>query len=313
MSEVLETPREAGGEWPGLPRLQAAGKVLKATPDRMARLVPHPAGTPVETLRKTLVEQGYLWLKGFFDRQAVLDFRGYVFSNFADLGLLQPGSDPKLGLFSGDPGPKDLANKRLMELVRSAAFESFCLEPRLWRFMDGFLGGLSYLHKRKLMRYTLPRTPQVTPAHYDLVYLRGGTDRIVTAWIPIGDVPVEMGGLVYLEGSHALGARLEAEFRAANGELSPEERISAYNKHMSEGGWISKDLPDMAEKFDARWLVADYEAGDLVLHSPYMIHASTMNEDPENRIRLSTDIRYQNVRDEIDARWANHWTLDDML
>jgi hypothetical protein len=51
----------------------------------------------------------------------------------------------------------------------------------------------------------------------------------------------------------------------------------------------------------------------MVVHSPYMVHASTMNVDPDKRIRLSTDIRYQRVRDEIDARWNNHWSLDDML
>jgi hypothetical protein len=50
-----------------------------------------------------------------------------------------------------------------------------------------------------------------------------------------------------------------------------------------------------------------------MLHSPFMIHAATANESPDRRIRLSTDIRYQNVRDEIDARWGNHWSLDDML
>ena len=127
--------------------------------------------------------------------------------------------------------------------------------------MDGFLSGLSYLHKRKLLRHTMPGSEAVTPAHYDLVYLRGGTDRIVTAWIPIGDTPVEMGGLVYLQGSHTEGTKLEAAFREKNAELSPEERINAYNKNMTEGGWISKDLPDMAERFDTRWLIADYEAG----------------------------------------------------
>jgi ectoine hydroxylase-related dioxygenase (phytanoyl-CoA dioxygenase family) len=200
-----------------------------------------------------------------------------------------------------------------MEVVRSAGFEAFCLAPRLWRFMDDFLGGLSYLHKRKLLRYTRPGQAFSTPAHYDLVYLRGGTNRLVTAWLPIGDVPVEMGGLTYLEGSHAVGRRMEADFHAASGELSPQERISAYNRNMSEGGWISKDLPDMANRFDSRWLIADYEAGDVVLHSPYMIHAATANDDPAGRIRLSADIRYQNVRDEIDPRWTNHWSLDDML
>jgi len=68
----------------------------------------------------------------------------------------------------------------------------------------------------------------------------------------------------------------------------------------------------MAERFDARWLWADYEAGDVLMHSPYMIHAATANTDTR-RMRLSTDIRYQNLRDEIDVRWNNHWTLNDML
>jgi hypothetical protein len=44
-----------------------------------------------------------------------------------------------------------------------------------------------------------------------------------------------------------------------------------------------------------------------------MIHASTENRSAGRIIRLSTDIRFQNVDDEIDARWNNHWTLDDML
>jgi ectoine hydroxylase-related dioxygenase (phytanoyl-CoA dioxygenase family) len=68
----------------------------------------------------------------------------------------------------------------------------------------------------------------------------------------------------------------------------------------------------MAERFNARWLIADYEAGDMLVHSAYMVHAATTNTHRE-QIRLSTDIRYQRVRDEIDARWTQHWTLSDML
>ncbi|MEX2542032.1 MAG: hypothetical protein WD314_09485 [Trueperaceae bacterium] len=122
-----------------------------------------------------------------------------------------------------------------------------------------------------------------------------------------------LGGVLYLEGSDELGRKMEREFAERNADLPPEERISAYNKNMAEGGWIGRDLPDMAERFDARWLGADYQAGDIVVHSAYMIHAATDNVDPSGRIRLSTDIRYQSVRDEIDARWGNHWALDDML
>jgi ectoine hydroxylase-related dioxygenase (phytanoyl-CoA dioxygenase family) len=69
----------------------------------------------------------------------------------------------------------------------------------------------------------------------------------------------------------------------------------------------------MAERFDARWLAADYKAGDVVLHSPYIVHAATMNEDAAGRMRLSTDVRYQRADDPIDRRWGEPWFLGDGL
>lgn len=41
-----------------------------------------------------------------------------------------------------------------------------------------------------------------------------------------------------------------------------------------------------------RWLIADYKAGDMVIHTPYMVHASLDNVSPDGTMRLSTDIRY---------------------
>jgi len=293
--------------------LVANGKVLSTAANRMGALVPTDPLIGVEAVRKLYREQGYVWLKGFLDPQAVNAFRGWVFAHLARAGLIEAGSDPTVGLSAPGGLDRGYADRILMSIVRSVAFEGFCAQPRLAQFMDEFLRGISYLHKRKIMRFTQPGTTTATPAHYDLVYLRGGTSRLVTAWIPIGDTPADMGGLVYLEGSHAIGVRMEEEFARNSLDLSAEERISAFNRNMTEGGWVSKDLPEMADRFDARWLIADYEAGDVVLHSPYMIHASTTNQSAANRIRLSTDIRYQNVDDEIDARWSNHWSLGDML
>jgi ectoine hydroxylase-related dioxygenase (phytanoyl-CoA dioxygenase family) len=296
-----------------MPVLRAGGKVLSTAGNRLGYLVPTDPEIGIAAIRERYEEHGYVWLKRFLDPDAVNAFRGWVFGHLAGAGLIEPGSDPRLGLAAAAESDPQQANRILMSLVRSVAYEGFCAQPRLAAFMDEFLSGISYLHKRKIMRHTLPGSSTTTPAHYDLVYLRGGTSRIVTAWIPLGDVPVDMGGLVYLEGSHAIGRRMETEFAAGSAGLSAEERISAYNRNMAEGGWVSKDLSDMAERFDTRWLIADYEAGDVMLHSPYMIHASTANESPERLIRLSTDIRYQNVDDEIDARWGNHWSLGDML
>jgi hypothetical protein len=293
--------------------LYASGNRLDTRPERLSHLAASDPTEPLAVLRARFASDGYLFLKGLLDPRVVNAFRGWVLNNLAVSGLLLPDSDPIAGLGNLAGHDTALADRRLMSIVRSARYENFCSQPDLVNFIEGFIGGMPYLHKRKLIRHTLPNTETVTPAHYDLVYLRGGTSNILTAWIPIGDILIEEGGLVYLKGSHRVGAQMEKEFSVKSADLSPEERINAYNSHMTEGGWVSKNLPEMADKFDTQWLVADYEAGDIVLHSPFMIHASTTNASRRGRIRLSTDIRFQNVDDEIDTRWTNHWSLDDML
>lgn len=269
--------------------LVSNGYTLDMSLKRLGWLEPTSTELPMEQLRAKYRQNGYLWLKGFFEPEVILNFRNSFFET----------------LFSGA--------KTFFEIVSSPEYEEFCTLPRLWNFYQAFLEGDPYLHKRKIIRFTHPGSDHCTGGHYDLIYLRAGTDRLCTSWIPLGDIPVEMGGLLYLEHSDAVGRKLEADFSVKNANLSPEERISAYNRNMREAGWISTDLVDMAERFESRWLIADYEAGDMVIHSPYMIHAATSNRDPLERMRLSTDIRFQRADDLIDQRWANHWVPDDNL
>jgi ectoine hydroxylase-related dioxygenase (phytanoyl-CoA dioxygenase family) len=293
--------------------LASNGYILDAHPHRMGWLSPSDPGLPLASLREQYQQNGYLWLKGILNRDKVMAFRRRFFNAFLDTGLLKPGMDPIEGIFSGEGENQGAARKALMTIVRTAAYEAFCLMDEIWQFYEAFLEGDPYLHKRKIIRYTRPDNPTSTGAHYDLIYLRGGTDHLYTSWIPIGDIPVEMGGLVYLEGSDAWGRQMEAAYRQQSTHLSPEERVSAYNRHMDNTNWMTKDLPSLADRLNTRWLIANYEAGDMVVHSPYMVHAATTNLDPAGRMRLSTDIRYQRVQDEIDARWQNHWSFDDML
>jgi ectoine hydroxylase-related dioxygenase (phytanoyl-CoA dioxygenase family) len=293
--------------------LVSNGYTLSTSPDRLGWLIPTDPSMPVSDLWLRFRANGYLWLKGIFDQDEVLDFRRRFFQAFKDTGLLKPGTDTAEGIYSGGGERRGDVRKLVMQIVRWAAYEQFCLSRPIVDFYERFLGGPVYLHKRKLIRFTRPGDPNSTGAHYDLTYLRAGTDRVYTSWIPIGDIPAEMGGLLYLEGSDAWGREMEAEFAARNADLSPVERISAYNKNMSETGWLTKDLPSLARRLDTRWLMADYEAGDMVVHSAYMIHAAPMNACDDGRMRLSTDIRYQLVTDAIDQRWSEHWSPDDML
>jgi ectoine hydroxylase-related dioxygenase (phytanoyl-CoA dioxygenase family) len=294
-------------------QLSSNGYDLEMTPERLGWLVPTDSGLPIARLREQFHAQGYLWLKDSLPRARVLEMRRRYFTLMQESGLVHAGFDAVEGIYAGSGEDRVAINRALMTFVRTAAYESFCLMEELWGFFDRFLDGDSYLHKRKIVRHTRPQDKNCTGAHYDLVYLRGGTDRVVTSWIPMGDTPVEMGGLVYLQGSDAWGRQMEAEYQSKASQLPAGERVSAYNKYMADTGWMTKDLASLANRVQSRWLAADYEAGDMVLHSPYMVHASTVNLDPAGRMRLSTDIRYQRVRDEIDARWQNHWSLDDML
>jgi ectoine hydroxylase-related dioxygenase (phytanoyl-CoA dioxygenase family) len=293
--------------------LVSNGYTLASTPDRLGRLTPSDPNLPIARLREQYREQGYLWLKGILDRDEVLAFRRRFFTAFQETGLLAKGSDPAEGIYSGGGEDKQALRQVLTEAVRWAAYEAFCLSKPILQFYELFFDGPVYLHKRKLIRFTRPGDPNSTGAHYDLTYLRAGTDRLCSSWIPIGDIPIQMGGLVYLEGSDAFGRQMEAEFSAKNAHLPAEEHLSAYNKNMSATGWLTKDLPSLADRLNARWLIADYETGDMVVHSAYMIHAATTNENAAGRMRLSTDIRYQHIRDEIDPRWGEHWSPGDML
>jgi len=269
--------------------LVSNGSTLDKTPERLGWLEATDVSLPLKQLWEIYRRQGYLWLKGFFEREAILAFRQYFFDT----------------IFSG--------KKTFFEIISSQEYEDFCATPALWNFYQIFLEGQPYLHKRKIIRFTYPGEVHCTGGHYDLIYLRAGTDQLCTSWIPLGDTPAEMGGLIYLEHSDALGRQMEAEFCVKNADLPPEERISAFNRNMREGGWISTNLVEMAERFKSRWLIADYEAGDMVIHSPYMVHAATQNRDPLQRMRLSTDIRFQRIDNPIDPRWTNHWVPDDNL
>jgi len=277
--------------------LVSNGYVLSTASDRLGLLEPSDPAWPINRLREQYRAQGYLWLKGLLNRERVLAFRGWYFEQFAATDLLAPGSDPRDGFYSGQITDLERVHRIMVGLVRQPEYEAFCRAEPIVQFYQNFLGGPVQLYQRKLIRYTKPNDPNCTGGHYDMVYLRLGSDAFCSSWIPIGDTGIELGGLTYLEGSHQLGLQLESHQYPAN----------------LTGDWLSKDLPMLAERANARWLVANYEAGDIMVHSPYMIHASTVNCSSAGRLRLSTDIRYQLADAKIDPRWGNHWSPDDML
>ena len=277
------------------------GYVLDERPERLGRLeaVPTALRDDKDALWERLRRDGYLYLSDHLDPELVRDFRAYYFGKLAPTGLVQPGGD-RDGIDSS--GDVDLALTRRVlfdDVVPGDRYAELTAHPTIRGWFQWFLGDDVHLHKRRIIRHTRPGETGIgtaTQAHYDLVYLREGTDRVLSMWIPLGDCTVANGGLAYLEGSHH---RVMAEERAGTLKM-PAASITA-------------DLPGLADEYDARWLINDYRAGDVMVHSAHIVHASTDNVDPDRRIRLSTDIRYQRVSDPIDWRWQEHWSDDDGL
>ncbi|KAJ2965229.1 hypothetical protein NQ176_g10713 [Zarea fungicola] len=80
---------------------------------------------------------------------------------------------------------------------------------------------------------------------------------------------------------------------------------------MLSNGLLSNNPAEFAETYGKRWMVTEYEAGDVVLHLPYMIHASTINESAGNVIRLATDLRFCDQSRPYDRRWCNFFEVGD--
>jgi len=282
--------------------LTSNGYVLDESPQRLGSLeaVPDHERSDREALWQRLRRDGYLFLRKALDPEVVLNFRRYYFTALADSGLTRHDTDPVLGLAgNGSPDLAAVRHALLTEVVPGEEYQRFCAQPALRDWYAWLLQGQTFLHKRKILRHILPGQTGIgtaTQAHYDLVYLREGTDRVLSSWIPLGDCPIQRGGLMYLEGSHHQVLREEA----AGLLKRPAASITA-------------DLPALAEQREARWLLADFQAGDMLVHSAHIVHASLDNVDPDEVVRLSTDIRYQRADQPIDWRWQEHWHDQDGL
>lgn len=281
--------------------LTSNGYRLDESPARLGDLVavPDTERGDRRALWERLRRDGYLYLPGALDPEIVRGFRRYYFEALAASGLIRPGSDPEVGLAGAQVDREALRHALFGQVVPGTAYRAFCTQAAVRDWYAWFLGGETFLHRRKIIRHTAPGETGIgtaTQAHYDLVYLRDGTDRVLSSWIPLGDCPLVRGGLAYLDQSHHRVLADEAAGRLKRPAAS-----------------ITADLPSLADEYDARWLVADYAAGDMVVHTAYTVHAALDNVDADGVMRLSTDIRYQRADQPIDLRWQHDWHDQDGL
>ncbi|KAH6891466.1 hypothetical protein B0T10DRAFT_560707 [Thelonectria olida] len=300
---------------------------------------------PIQDLHDRYTRDGYVLLKGLLPRKDVLEARGAYFTSLSPSGVIKPGTTPVEGIFDSSASAADypgigagsVKNAPPGSTDRAALFvnaalkahtepwyigsddgseRGFCNHPALRDFVARLTGwGESTLAvRRTLLRNNTPGNRAIG-VHYDQSFMRHGEPTALTAWVPMGDVRIQGGGLIYLQGGDALGQEMEEEFarKAKAAGMDDEETRNAYNANMMSTGFLSEGPADFGRKYGRKWLVSEYEAGDVVIHTPHMIHASTINHDPEDRIRLGTDLRFVNSSRPWDKRWDKDYEFDDGL
>ncbi|KAI0376773.1 hypothetical protein F5Y04DRAFT_265724 [Hypomontagnella monticulosa] len=301
--------------------------------EQVGYLNPSYPDEPLDDLRRRYERDGYLFLKSLLPREDVLKAREAYFTLLEPSGVLAPGTSPVDGIFDDRKDKLDFpgigagstdANGRprgglFVDLALQAHAEpwykdEFCKHSSLHSFIAKFTrwGDNTLGLTRSLLRNNTPHNKAIG-VHYDQIFLRHGDDTSMTAWVPMGDVALDGGGLIYLENGHTLGRELEKGFydRAKQTGLSEEEARNAFNKNMMSGGLLADGPKEFAEAHGRKWLVTPFEAGDVVLHTPYTIHASTINKDPKNVIRLGTDLRFVDSSRAYDTRWTNIYMFGD--
>lgn len=269
------------------------------TPDHISGLKPTTLDTPMKEARRRYNEDGYLFVKGLLPREAVLKAREEYFNLLSPSGVLKLGTRPVDGIFdatkdsldfpgigagaadaNGRPtGPHPEVATLFVDLALQAHTkqwykEDFCKHPALRDYVSQLTGwGDDTMSvRRTLLRNNTPGNKAIG-VHYDQIFLRYGEDTAVTAWVPLGDISRQGGGLIYLEKGHTLGAEIEQEFtkKAKAAGLTDEEAKSAFNQNMMAGGLLSDGPLQFAKQYNRRWLLTAYEAGDVVLHNAYAV------------------------------------------
>ena len=230
-------------------------------------------------LRRRMREEGYLFFRDLLPRDQVLDLRRRILEFCAEEGWLREGSELMDGLTDHEPIAEGQEAWRPVYAKVQAleAFHRLKLDAGVHRLMEGLFEEEVFALPMTIARMAFPRDNQRgTQPHQDWLYV-GGSTEIISCWGPLGDVPVEVGGLKLLRGSHKAG------FLAPRPAPGPGGNIV----------WVDPDL---------EWVQSDYRAGDLLLFKALTVHASADNYTSD-RMRLSIDFRYAGRSHTITDGW----------
>jgi hypothetical protein len=215
-----------------------------------------------QALFQRIAEDGYVYLQGVLDPDAVARLRGKYLDFLKGLGVIDAGATEPI--WNG----ADLSDYPLKAEPLHAAkvWRDFVREPAIDAFFTRLVGGKPFWIPIVEYRVTAPSAEAwpdpFVQRHQDGFYNQGIT--FVTCWVPLMEVRADHGGLAIAEGMNTAGLLHDVN-------NPPQFQI-----------------PDGAIP-DGAWRRSDYQPGDIVIFNPDIPHSGLPNHS--DRFRLSMDIR----------------------
>ena len=255
--------------------------------------------TDVAALQRRMQRDGYLLLRGFADRQAVLATRRALVAQMAAEGWLRPGSDPMAAFINPARKGAPTVDSRL------PAITGFYEDQPFLPFFERYFAAPAMIYPKILTR--VKATGGRTGIHFDNVYIGRGSERVLSCWMPWGDVDVAQGPLAICAGSHNLPGF--ARLRQTYGRHDPDrDHIKGAD---NAPGHFSFDLLEVTERFGGRWETTNFRAGDVLVFPPFTMHCAL--ENTTERYRISSDSRFQPAADPVDRRFMNNTEPEHLL
>lgn len=227
-----------------------------------------------EALRARMDEEGYLFFRQLQDPDKLWELRRQMLHKMKP--WLVEGTDPFDGIADvtkqcteGDLGYTDVYH----EVYKLELFHKSAHWPEVLGTVEKIIGRPTIPHPHKVARLWFPKfLDHTTPTHQDFVHFQGNFNTY-TAWAPVGNCPIELGGLALLPGSHKVNRVLDHKFSLGAGSLAVD-----------------------TDDFDVAWHTTNYEIGDTLIFPALTVHKALPNYT-EDKLRVSLDNRYQAIED----------------
>jgi hypothetical protein len=228
-------------------------------------------------LRRRIAGEGYLFFKRLQNPDKLRDLRREMMTTIQKAGWLIADTDPMDGIANITTRCTEGDNEYSVgyaEVYKLEAFHRSGHWPEVTSMVEKIMGRPIMPHPHKIARIWFPKyTEHTTPTHQDFVHFQGNFETL-TCWAPVGDCPIELGGLAVIPGSHKVDRVLEHHFSLGAGGLNVDT-----NEH---------------EEIAPVWHTRDYEIGDTLIFPALTIHKALPN-DTEDKLRLSLDNRYHAI------------------